>query len=103
MALSGRQSMGPTVDHRVATTTGGAFFDLSNWQLAHRTCNNRKGRGESLGVVAGPGRGYPMPGDPRFCWTKGLDGWMHILPLHGEPDHWNCEWPGCRHGKAADV
>jgi 5-methylcytosine-specific restriction endonuclease McrA len=50
MALSGRQSLGPTVDHRVASTAGGAFFDLSNWQLAHRRCNNRKGRGEAIGA-----------------------------------------------------
>lgn len=55
MMLSGRLADGPTIDHITATTAGGEFFDRSNWQLAHRKCNARKGRGpggEAVKVVS---------------------------------------------------
>lgn len=41
MSLSGRHRWGPSVDHIVATSAGGDFFDESNWALAHRSCNAR--------------------------------------------------------------
>lgn len=106
MALSGRAREGPSVDHIVPPTAGGSFFDVSNWQLAHRRCNARKGRGEAIGPAPRSGSprprpNYPAPPDPGWCWTVDSDGyWMHILPMHGEPDHWNCRWEGCRHGAA---
>jgi 5-methylcytosine-specific restriction endonuclease McrA len=41
-SLSGRHPLGPTVDHVVPTALGGSFWDLSNWALCHRRCNNAK-------------------------------------------------------------
>ena len=88
MTLSGRTALGPSVDHIVATTAGGSWFDPGNWQLAHLECNNKKGRGVSLGVARPSGA--PVPGDPRFCWVQMSNGWEHVLPAHGF-----CDWPGC--------
>ncbi len=45
MTLSGRFGKGPNVDHTQPTSDGGSWLDLSNWQLAHRSCNSAKGRG----------------------------------------------------------
>lgn len=39
--LSGNHPWGPTVDHAVPTSRGGAMW--TGWQLMHRTCNLRKG------------------------------------------------------------
>ena len=68
MSLSGRTANGPSVDHVVATSAGGSFFDLSNWQLSHRRCNSAKGRGEVLPMgntnfVIGR-KAIPHPYDP---------------------------------------
>ena len=48
MALSGLTEMGPTVDHLVPLSDDpglGQFFDPANWQISHRKCNSRRGRG----------------------------------------------------------
>lgn len=45
MSLSGRLPDGKSVDHIVATSVGGSFFDVANWQLCHRKCNSLKGQG----------------------------------------------------------
>lgn len=57
MALSGRTANGPSVDHIVATSAGGSFHDLGNWQLSHRRCNSAKGRGEGVGPAYRDGSG----------------------------------------------
>lgn len=48
MAISGRHREGPTVDHIVPSSVNGDFWDLQNWQLAHRSCNSAKGRGPGI-------------------------------------------------------
>lgn len=50
MKLSGRTAMGPSVDHIVPTSAGGAWLEVDNLQLVHRSCNSRKGRGEAVGA-----------------------------------------------------
>ena len=57
MSLSGRTANGPSIDHVVATSAGGSFFDLSNWSLSHRSCNSAKGRGETVGPAYRSGSG----------------------------------------------
>jgi len=37
-----------TVDHIVALMNGGAMFDPTNWQPAHRGCNSSKGNVDRL-------------------------------------------------------
>jgi len=42
LTLSGRDAMGPTVDHILPVSMGGTN-DLANLNIAHRVCNTRRG------------------------------------------------------------
>lgn len=42
LALSGKVSAGPTVDHIRPRSKGGARYDLANVRPAHKGCNSRK-------------------------------------------------------------
>jgi 5-methylcytosine-specific restriction endonuclease McrA len=71
-SLSGNHPMGPTVDHRFPTSAGGAFWDLGNWQLAHRRCNTSKGDRVSGRFVASG-----AVADPRYPPVR-----LHSCGLH---------------------
>ena len=78
--LSGNHRHGPTIDHKVAITAGGSFWDVANWQLCHRVCNLRKGHGEApvtaLAAVATGGGPSRRPW-PCGCTTGGSRCWTH--------------------------
>lgn len=40
--IPGRQSQGPSVDHRIPREKGGGMWDRSNLALVHYGCNSRK-------------------------------------------------------------
>lgn len=42
-SLQSNDTWGPTVDHILARSKGGALYDDSNLHLVHRICNSRKG------------------------------------------------------------
>lgn len=43
MRLSGRNPMGPTVNHRTPLSLGGKRYDPSNLEPMHNACNARLG------------------------------------------------------------
>lgn len=91
MALSGRASMGPTIDHRVPVSAGGSFYDPANWQLAHRICNGRKGRGEPI-VGVGPSGRFADDGHWKFM--------MGERETPSPNDTARCDNPTCARCKA---
>jgi hypothetical protein len=81
VSLSGNHRAGPTIDHKVAITAGGSFWDVANWQLCHRVCNLRKGRGDAPVTVktltAAGGAGLSRRPWPCGCTTGGSRCWTH--------------------------
>jgi len=46
VTLSGMDPMGPTVDHLVPVSRGGAVFDPANCAVTHRRCNTARGNND---------------------------------------------------------